>query len=185
MLVGWLAPSASSPDYPAFAVAAAALGGGKGSLMFQEIRQKLGIGYEIGTSYPILRYQGHLVAYLTTDPYKSAPRGARPTPLLEDVRQSLISLVDRLKGSELSAEDLERAKGYTIGTYALSHQHLIDRALLLGRAEAIAGSYQFDTNYADRIQAVTAADVQRVARKYLNNYAAVVLLPRPKSEPSQ
>lgn len=185
MLVGWLAPCASSADYPAFAVAASALGGGKGSLMFQEIRQKKGIGYEIGATYPILRYQSHLVAYIITDPYKNAPPGARPSLLLEDARQSLISLVDSLKDNELSAEDLERAKGYTIGTYALSHQHLIDRAVLLGRAEAVAGGYQFDTSYADRIQAVTAADVQRVARKYFTNYATVVLLPRPRSESGQ
>jgi len=182
MLVGWLAPSVSSPDYPAFAVAASALGGGKGSLMFQEIRQKQGIGYEIGTTYPRLRYQGHLIAYIITDPFKNAPPGSKPNLLLDDARKSLISLVDGLKDSPLSAEDLERAKGFTIGSYALGHQHLLDRALLLGWAEAVAGSYTFDTGYADKVQSVTAADVQRVARKYFTNYAAVVLLPKPQSE---
>ena len=184
MLVGWLAPSVGSPDYPAFAVAANALGGGKGSLMFRELRQKRGIGYEIGATYPKLRYQGHLAAYLVTDPFKNAPPGTAPDPLLEDARRSLISLVNSLKENPLSEEDLERAKGFTIGTYALAHQHLLERVFLLGWAEAVAGGYGFDTGHADRIQSVTAADVQRVARKYFTNYAAVVLLPKTKSEPA-
>ena len=183
MLTGWLAPSVTSADYPAFAVAANALGGGKGSLMFQEIRQKQGIGYEIGTIYPSLRYQGHLIAYIITDPYKNSIPGSKPDLLLEDAKTSLISLVDRLKENPLSDEDIERAKGYTIGSYALKHQHIIERALLLGWSEAVTNDYSFDTNYADKIQSVTAADVQRVARKYFTKYATVIFLPKTKSEP--
>ena len=78
LLIGWLAPPVASPDYPAFAVAATALGAGKGSMMFQELRQKQGIGYEIGTLYPKLKYQSHLVAYLVTDPFKNTIPGRTP-----------------------------------------------------------------------------------------------------------
>jgi zinc protease len=184
LLVGWLAPAVGSADYPAVAVAANALGGGKGSLMFQELRQKQGIGYEIGTLYPKLRYQSHVVAYVVTDPFKNAMPGVTADMTLDDARTALIKLVDSLKEKPLSAEDLERAKGYTIGTYALSHQHLLDRAILLGWAETVGVGYEFDSRFADQMQAVTAADVQRVARKYFANYAAVVLLPKSKSEPS-
>lgn len=183
LLVGWLAPAVGSADYPAVAVAANALGGGKGSLMFQELRQKRGIGYEIGTLYPKLRYQSHVVAYVVTDPFKNAIPGITVDMTLDDARNSLIKLVDSLKEQPLTADDLERAKGYTIGTYALSHQHLLDRAILLGWAETVGVGYEFDSRFADQVQAVTAADVQRVARKYLTNYAAVVLLPKSKSEP--
>lgn len=183
LLVGWLAPAVGSPDYAAFAVACNALGGGKGSLMFRELRQKQGIAYELGTMYPKLRYQSHVVAYVMTDPFKNAPPGMHADMALEDTRKSLITLVDSLKGTPLRPEDLERAKGFTIGTYALEHQHLMDRAFLLGWAEAVGVGYEFDAKYSDKVQAVTADDVQRVARKYFTNYAARVLLPRPKSEP--
>ena len=54
---------------------------------------------------------------------------------------------------------------------------------LLGWAETVGVGYEFDSRFADQVQAVTAADVQRVARKYFANYAAVVLLPKSKSEP--
>ena len=183
LLVGWLAPAVGSADYPAFAVASTALGGGKGSLMFKELREKQGIGYEIGTLYPKLRYQSHVVAYVVTDPFKNALPGMSPNLVLEDAKKSLIALVDSLKETPMSADDLERAKGYTIGTYALGHQHLLDRAILLGWAEAVGVGCEFDSRYGDQVQSVTAADVQRVARKYFTNYAAVVVLPKSKSEP--
>jgi len=184
LLVGWLAPAVGSADYPAFAVASTALGGGKGSLMFRELRQKQGVGYEIGTLYPRLRYQSHVVAYVVTDPFKNALPGMGPDLVLEDAKKSLIALVDSLKSTPMSADDLERARGYTIGTYALGHQHLLDRAILLGWAEAVGVGYEFDSRFADQVQGVTAADVQRVARKYFTNYAAVVVLPKTKSESS-
>lgn len=185
LLMGWLAPAVGSPDYPAFAVASTALGGGKGSMMFQEIRQKQGIGYEIGTMYPKLRYQSHLVAYVVTDPYKDTLPGRTPDMVLEDAKKAVIALTESLKSTELSPQDLERAKGYTIGNYALSHQHLAERAYLLGWAEAVGLGYGFDSGYSDAIQKVTAADVRRVAQKYLTNYSAVVILPKTQSAPTQ
>ena len=182
LLLGWLAPAVGSPDYPAFAVACNALGGGKGSLMFRELRQKRGIGYEIGTIYPKLRYQSHVVAYVVTDPFKNALPNMSPSLTLDDAKNALIGLVDGLKDKPLEAEELERAKGYTIGTYALGHQHLLDRAYLLGWAEAVGVGYEFDSRFADQVDKVTAEDVRKVARKYFTNHAAILLLPKTKSE---
>ncbi|MGI6296089.1 MAG: M16 family metallopeptidase [Armatimonadota bacterium] len=178
LLAGWLAPRAGSEDYPAMAVAANALGGGKGSLMFQDLRQKQGLGYEIGVIYPKLRYQSHLVAYMITDPYKNAESGSTAQATLEKSEDELMKLVERLKTRPLSDKELQRAKGYTIGTYALSHQHLLDRAVLLGWSETIGLGWEFDVNYADMIDKVTAADVQRVANKYFANRATIVLVPK-------
>ncbi len=178
LLVGWLAPRAGSEDYPAMAVAANALGGGKGSLMFRQMRQKQGLGYEIGVIYPKLRYQSHLIAYLITDPYKNAEQGTTAQVTLEKSQSELMKLVDSLKTKPLSDRELQRAKGYTIGAYALSHQHLIDRAVLLGWAETTGLGWEFDVNYADMIDKVTAADVQRVANKYFANHATIMLVPK-------
>lgn len=184
LLLGWLAPAVGSPDYPAFAVVSTALGGGKGSMMFQELRQKQGIGYEIGTMYPKLRYQSHMVAYVVTDPYKNVLPGRTPDMVLDDAKKAIVSLAETLKTEPLSPQDLERAKGYTIGTYALQHQHLSERAYLLGWAEAVGLGYGFDSGYADAISKVTADDVKRVAQKYLTNYSAILVLPKTQSTPT-
>ena len=41
--------------------------------------------------------------------------------------------------------------------------------------------YGFDSAYTDTIDKVTAADVQRVAKKYLVSYSAVVILPKSEA----
>lgn len=181
LLLGWLAPGTSSPDYAAMAVAANALGGGKGSAMFRELRQKRGMGYDVGTMYPRYRYQSHLLAYIITDPFKARLPGRNPTVVLDEVRAALLEQVEKLRNEPLSDTDLQRAKGYTIGSYALSQQHLMSRAFQLGWLEAIGAGYDMYWRYPDEVDKVTAADVQRVAGKYLTNYAAVVLVPKTRS----
>ena len=178
ILMGWLAPGMVSTDYPATAVLSTALGGGKGSLMFTKIRQDKGIGYDIGTIYPKLENQSHIFAYIITDPYKQDFPGVLPTMVLDDAKQELLNLVEYLKTTPLSEQQLSRAKGYTIGTYALSHQHLLDRSFDLGWMEAVGGGFQKYSTFADDIDKVTAIDVQKTAQKYLNNYALVLLLPK-------
>lgn len=184
LMVGWLAPGVSSPDYPAMAVAVNALGGGKSSLMFTEMRQKQGMGYDMGTRYPRFRYQSHAIAYVFTDPYKLSFPSMTPTMVLEDVKTALMEQVEALKNKPLSQADLERAKGYTIGTYALQHQRLLDRAFNLGWLETIGAGYDFDKQFESAVEKVTAEDVQKVAQKYFGNYAAVLLLPKTVSPPS-
>ncbi|MHB9038404.1 MAG: M16 family metallopeptidase [Armatimonadota bacterium] len=182
LMLGWLAPGMGSPDYPAVSVLANALGGGKGSIMFQELRQKRGMGYDVGVMYPKLKYQSHLLGYIITDPFKFSPTTMSPKLVLDDVKTALLEQVTALKENPLSAKNLERAKGYTIGSYNLSHQHLLDRAFDLGWFETIGAGYDMYTRYPDEVEKVTAEDVQRAARKYFGDYAAELLLPRTGAE---
>ena len=181
LMVGWLAPGATSTDYPAMTVASAALGGGKGSVMFRELRQKRGMGYDLGTLYPRLKNQSHLLAYIITDPFKTAGFSANPNLAIEEVRTALLEQVNQLSKKPLSPEDLQRAKGYAIGTYSLSHQHLLERASELAWLETIGAGYEMYKSFADQVDKVTAEEVQRVANTYLTNYAAVLLLPKTQS----
>jgi zinc protease len=177
-MLGWHAPGVGTPDYPAVSVLANALGGGKGSIMFQELRQKRGMGYDVGVMYPKLKYQSHLLAYIITDPFKFSLTTMSPKLVLDDVKTALLEQVAALKDSHLSSKDLERAKGYTIGSFNRSHQHLLDRAFDLGWFETIGAGYEMYTRYPEDVEKVMADDVQRVARKYFGNYAAELMLPR-------
>ena len=181
LMVGWQAPGMGSPDFPAMAVAANALGGGKGSIMFREIRQSRGL-YDLGTMYPRHKHQSHVLAYVfIPDPYRTSFPELTPMLVLEDVKSAVVEQVNKLRDEPLSDKDLQRAKGYTIGTHALQHQHMFDRAFYLAWLEAIGVGHEFDKRFADEVEKVTAEDVQRVARKYFTNYAAVLLLPRTTS----
>ncbi len=181
MLLGWLLPRASDPDFPALVVASNALGGGKGSLMFRELRQKRGMGYDVGAMYPRLKYQSHLLAYVVTDPYKQIIPGLRGSLVLDEVKSALLEQVQTLKDKPLSEKDLQRAKGYVIGTFALSQQRLMDRAFIQAWLEATGQGCESVKSFPEQIDKVTAEDVQRVANKYLTNYAAIVIVPKGNS----
>lgn len=185
LMVAWLAPPVISSDFPAMLVAAHALGGGKGSLMFRELRQKRGMGYDVGVLYPKYKYQSHMVAYVATDPYKQVLPGLKGSMVLDEVKTALLQQISDLKQKPLSDKDLQRAKGYTIGKYALSQQHLLDRACQLAWLEAIGAGYQSYAAFPTDVEKVTAADVQRVARKYFTKYAAVLIMPKTTSPPAE
>lgn len=177
IMFGFLAPSVTSPDYPAARVAAVALGSGKGSRMFQDLREKQGLAYELGTIYPMMKEQSHMLVYLVTDPYRLTYPGFTIEMTLEDVKKAVLAEINKIQNEPLTNEELERAKRYTIGTYALSHQRIRERAFHLGWMEAIGLGCEYDSAYDSKIEAVTAADVQLAARKYLNNYAMTIVLP--------
>jgi predicted Zn-dependent peptidase len=183
LMMGWLAPSVKSVDFAAVSVAGNALGGGKGSLMFRRLRQEMGMGYEIGTAYPRLRNQSHLMAYVATDPFKFDPQYGGPSVIIDEVKTNLLKMVDELKTTPLTNQDIQRAKGYTIGQFAMTHQHLSERASDLAWFETVGVGYDMYQRFPDEIEKVTAADVLRVVQTYLDKYAVVVLL--PKGRPSE
>jgi zinc protease len=148
--------------------------------MFRELRQKRGMGYDVGVMYPRFRYQSHLVAYVITDPFKMSLSSFTPTMVLDEVKAALLEQVNTLQTKQLSSKDLQRAKGYTIGSYSLTHQHLIDRAFQLAWLETTGLGYETYKSFPDAIEKVTAEDVKRVANKYFTNSASVLLLPKAK-----
>lgn len=178
LMFGFLAPAATSAEFPAAQVATTALGSGKGSLMFRDLREKKGLAYELGAFYPTLKYQSHILAYIVTDPFRRTESGITTDMMLTEVKSAMLEEFTKLQNQPLSATDLERAKRYTIGRYALEHQRLRDRAFHLGWMEAIGLGCDYDSDYASKIEAVTAEDVQNVARKYFTNYSLTIVLPK-------
>ena len=107
----------------------------------------------------------------------------RPGVSVADVEASIWEEVTRLKHTPPAAEELERIKRRLTAEYVLRLDSQFYRALALGQAE-MAGSWQWLTTYLARIAAVTASDVQRVARTYLTteNRTVGILDPLPIQE---
>jgi zinc protease len=177
LMFGFLAPGVTSRDYPAAQVTATALGSGKGSRMFQNLREQQGLAYDLGTIYPQMKNQSHIMAYLITDAYRRVFPGFSIEMMLEEVQQSVLAEITKLQEEPLSQEELKRAKRYTIGTQALRQQRIRDRASHLGWGEAMGLGVGYDEQLASQIDAVTAEDVQRFARQYLNKYVLTIVLP--------
>lgn len=180
VMVACRTPGIMDPRYPALAVANAVLGGGKASRLFTELRERQGIGYEVGTTLAVFGSAGCLMGYALTDTMVQTPSGQR-TSILEKVRETIASQLSRLARGELSDAELSRARRYVIGSYALKHERTADQAFLLGWWET-CGGWDEDERFAQKVEKVGKEDVLRLAKEYFDLQAAVAVL--AESSPS-
>src|SRR6185436_5611370 len=103
----------------------------------------------------------------TVDPYLYSVfctvRGGQ-TP--QAVEQALDTEIERVQNEPVSAEELTKAVKQAKAMFAYSAESVTNLGFWLGYTE-IFDNYRWFDNYLDRLAAVTIADVQRVAQKYL------------------
>lgn len=176
IMAGYPAPGITSAEYPALVVMDAILGRGKSSRIFANLRDASGIGYEIGSFYPPLVGGSCLLGFVEIAPYRINASGV-PVLIVDDVQKALVQQMQSLRTNPPSEAEVERAKRLIIGSYALRHQRVRDRAYFLGWYEAIGVGFAFDRQFPNKVEAVKREDVLRVAQKYLQNVAVVVTMP--------
>jgi len=168
ILVGGLAPPLDHPDHAAVKVLSTVLGGGMAGRLFVELRDKRALAYTATAFYEPVKEPGALILYLGTTPQTAA-----------QAEQALLAEVTRIKRDPVSEADLTRAKGYMLGRYAMDRRTSERLAWYLAFYDLEAVATDYPERYRAAVQAVTAADVQRVARAYLATPVTVVLGPRP------
>lgn len=166
ILVGGLAPSLEHPDHAAVKVLATVLGGGMAGRLFAELRDKQALAYTANAYYEPVREPGALVLYLGT-----APENA------ERAEAALLGEVQRVRTQPVSAEELQRAKGYLLGNYAMDRRTNARQSWYMAFYAIEGVGQDFPERYRRAVQAVSVADVLRVARTYLAAPTIVVLRP--------
>ena len=166
VMVGYRVPPATSPDYPALLVANTLLGGMKTSRLFTNLREKQGLAYELGSVYSPQLVASDIAAYVFAPPLRTDPTTKKPVPTVGLVKEQILRQFESFQTTPPTPAELARAQHFLIGSYKIKHERIEDRAYYLGFAEMARGDTAFDTDYAKYINAVTAADVQRVATSY-------------------
>jgi zinc protease len=99
----------------------------------------------------------------------------------EDAEKSLLAEVKRLQDAPVSAAELEKAKNQIITDQLRQRETSNGKALALGEAAVLLGDpARVNTDLA-RLQAVSAADVQRVMKKYFADQNRMVLYYLPQA----
>jgi zinc protease len=162
IVVGFLGISVSDPDGPALDVLSQVLSG-QGGRLFLELRDQQSLAYTV-TAFAIEGVDpGSFAVYIASAPDK---RDAA----LEGLKRELQRIVDE----PVSDDELERAKGYLIGSQAVSLQRYGTQASLLSLDELYGLGAPHHLEFRERIEAVTAADVQRVAQRLIRTDAPVI-----------
>lgn len=166
IMMAGLAPAITDPDFPAAKVLAALLGGGMAGRFFSELRDKQGLAYTTTTQYPPRVQPSILVSLLGTGPDNAVKAEA-----------ALRAELDRIQREPPSGDELAVAKAYHLGTMAMDRRTNARQAWYLAAYELAGLDPAFIERYPARVRAVTAADVQRVARAYLSTLRTVVVQP--------
>ncbi|MDH7487387.1 MAG: pitrilysin family protein [Anaerolineae bacterium] len=103
----------------------------------------------------------------TLDPFLfSFSATLRPGRTLEEVEAALWAELERVAQEPITPEELAKAIKQTRAQFAYSSESVSNQGFWLGFSEIVASTEWFDS-YLDNLAAVTAEDVQRVAKEYL------------------
>jgi predicted Zn-dependent peptidase len=155
--LGALGIERTNPDYFAVNVMNQILGGGPTGRLFMNLREDKGYTYGAYSSFGGSKYRGTVNA-------SSEVR----TDVTEGAMKEFMYELNRMRDEKVSATELENAKRAIVGSFALS---LEQPAALLNNI-VILKLYDMPADYWDtypaKIMAITDADVQRVAQKYID-----------------
>lgn len=166
IVLGYPAPPASDPDYFAFRVLDAVMGGSMNSRLFLEVREKRGLAYQIGTDYPVRAGNAHFAIYMGTAP-------TNHDLALETIQTE----VAKVRTEVASEVEIERAKMYLRGIFIMAQETNRGQAGLLSRSEILGLGLDYPRRFLEETSKVTPEDVRRVAEKYLTHYTLVATAP--------
>jgi zinc protease len=154
LVVGTQAIERTNPDYEALTVANRVLGGPNARL-FDHLREQKGYTYGAGSGFSAGRFRGSWSA--STD-VRTEVTDPALTDLLDEIRQ--------MRDTPVPAPELSNIKRAIVASFARSLEN--PNAILNSYIESYLYKLPADywDTYPDRIDAITAADVQRVAQKY-------------------
>ncbi len=156
--LGQPAVSRSNPDYDTFLVLSQILGGSGAfeSRLWQELRQKRGLVYSVGSSVDADADRGDFRIELSASPQ-------RVVEAVKFVRSQL----EELQNQPVSATELQEAKVRLVSDALLSEASSTGQAKQL--LDILTNDLPLDyyRTLNDRFARISAADVQRVAKTYL------------------
>jgi len=142
---------------------------GQGGRLFLKLRDKRSLAYSVSGFSVEGVDPGHFAVYIGCGPSKL-------TEALEGIRRKL----ERCRQSPPSAVELDRARSHLIGTHAIGLQRNSARAAVYAFDECYGLGANASSQYAERISAVSAADVLAAAQRTLDPKSEVVALVAPE-----
>lgn len=160
--IGWRVPSLVTVedrvDAYALDVLAGVLDGGRSARIERELVRGRSIASSAGASYSMLARTDGLFTVSGT------PAQERSVGKLE---QALREQVERLKNGDIGSDELERVKTNIRAREVFQRDSMFYQAMRIGMLETIGVGQEAYDAYREGVQEVTAADVQRVAQRYL------------------
>jgi len=162
MVLGYKTSKRTNKESYTLDVIQAILGKGQSGRMFQEIRNKRGLAYEVGVHNEACINYGFFTVYLSTDK--------------KNIKKIIILILKEFNNlKNLTSKELKEAKGFLIGQHILENEDTHEVADELGYWEAVKDA-KLSKTYIKQINKVTKKDILKISKKYLTkNYTLAVI----------
>jgi zinc protease len=174
---GWIAPPAYGPDDAALDIATTILAGGRSTRLYRRLVVEDKLASDVDASSDPNQLATMLDVNATVASGKST----------DDVERALDGVIDGLKTTPPSAEELARAKRRTFLAIASDLEQLnghggeSGRAGMLQRFDHYLGDPGYLQKWLAAIDAVTPEDVSRVVKQYMTREGRVTVITRPSA----
>jgi zinc protease len=149
-------PPALHRDLPALTVLATALSSGRSSRLYRAL-----VETQLATGVSTVANEG--IDPEVFEISASARAGVKTT----DIEKALYAELERVRTQPLEDRELQKAKNQTRADFIFAQESVEAQAARLGFFQTIYKNWRRLNTYVGEIQAVTAADVQRVVQTYL------------------
>ncbi len=177
LIMGWKAPHldpAHDDDWEPYAleVLASILANGENSRLQKHLVRGLELATSADADYSAFSLHDGLFVI------DAVPSDGTDMATLE---QALLEQIERLKREPVGAEELARIKAGVVASEIYQRDSVQHQAVVLGMLATLGYDPALMDRYAERIRAVTAEQVQAVARKYLvpRHRTVAILAPDP------
>src|SRR6267378_2847470 len=167
----YLTPRQADADSDALRVADAILSAGESSRLYHALVYEQQLAAEADANAEVREDASLFVLTAILS------EGKKP----EEAERSLLAEIKKMQDSPVSAAELEKAKNQIITDQLRQRETSNGKALALGEAAVLLGDPARVNTDHERLRAVTAGDVQRVAKKYLTDANRLVLYYLPEA----
>ncbi|HEX9425427.1 MAG TPA: pitrilysin family protein [Pyrinomonadaceae bacterium] len=167
----YLTPPEKSPDAEPLQVAATILAQGESSRLYRSLIYDQQIAQSADAT-PDLREDAGVVSFNVV-----LASGKKP----EDVESALLAEIKRIQDAPVSAAELDKAKNQLVTNELRQRETSNGKALALGSAAVLLGDPNRVNTDLAKLQAVSAADVQRVMKKYFTPANRLVIYYLPEA----
>ena len=165
ILVGNVGIRPDNPDYYPLQVLNKIVGGGTDSRLFLILREQKGWTYGAYSSLSRPKEVGYFMASAEVR-----------TPVTDSALVEMMTQLRRVREEPVSQQELESAKSFLVGSFPLRIETAGQIAGQVAQTELLGLPKEALLQYRERISAVTAEDVRRVAQQYVRPDQARIIV---------
>jgi predicted Zn-dependent peptidase len=165
IFIGFSAPAVNGKDFVTTKVISAVLGSRMTSRLFVELREKLGLAYEVSAVYPSRKKDSYFAVYIGLDKKNIGLTLTRIDEILKD-----------FCSVKISEQELRDVKAYIKGIYLLDRQTVNKKSYYNAWREIVGQGYKYDVEYLNDIEKITTQNILDVANKIFTGKSVSVII---------